>query len=325
MFQGVKTLENSRLFTERKEERARMFKRAIFAGLFSALLVLPAFSSQIRPDDQNRVMCDAGTLGVDSGSVTLKAVWIPNISGKITLDSNIYTDSSDIGGALSSVFVVPAEAYSKYGVGLFPDSFAKEGTEIAQLTSIPSKPGYEFKGFYTEKYAGGTQVIDANGAVLPAAKTIITETAERTVWYAHWELVAVDCVPGTYLPENTNVCQVCPENSYCTGGMFQVFQSLVQGIDSCDTVKPGLKSPAGSKVATDCGKILHIGDNGKLYLHSGGKDTSPSLVVGIDGENWYANTTPISDGKKPMSADTQKQLHINYNGKEYTVHGRDVE
>lgn len=50
----------------------------------------------------------------------------------------------------------------------------------------------------------------------------------------------------------------------------------------------------GADEAGDCGHILRIGNNAKIYLRSD-KKTSPSLCAEINGKTFYANMTPRSN------------------------------
>ena len=132
----------------------------------------------------------------------------------------------------------------------------------------------------------------------------------EAVWYP-------DCNPGQYIPMGGSSCQTCLADSYCSGGTFQQ-----DGPAESDTFithcASGLYSQSGSRNANDCGRILHVGDS-VVYLHAD-RRTTPSLVVSVDGTQYYADTTPVSQGAVPMSAGDTKTLRINYQGTEYTVH-----
>lgn len=372
-----------------------MFRRMIFGGLFTAMLVLPAFSlptgTGFNSDANGEIpgACVVDYLGVTSGNTTLEAIWIPRISGAITLDSKIYTSESDTTGIVPTSGVTPTPVYSEYGTGIYSDSTAQN--QVTKLATIPANTGYEFLGFYTEKFSGGKQVIDAGGNIITdAASTFVSERGQPATFYARWKatkhicpdgymgedtesdadcykevsvacstinpyehgtatyrntsatcrqyygnesvnncesvpegtcaVIGLTCEPGTYLPANANECVICTEDNYCLGGLYAPYQSNAQGITPCES---GLRSPAGSQKAADCGYILHVGDD-KLYLHAD-KNTSPSLVVEVDGQKWYGDATPVANGKKTISDDTNKTMHMEYKGTEYTVHGRYVE
>ena len=132
----------------------------------------------------------------------------------------------------------------------------------------------------------------------------------------------VSCDPGKYMKKGETTCNTeCPSNSYCPGGIYNMSQTTDQGIESCGD----LKSPEGSQRQTDCGHILNI-EGTQLYLHAADDNahtTSPSFVVKIGNEKWYADMTKITNEcKKPISNDTTKVWHVEYNGEDYAVHNR---
>ena len=210
-------------------------------------------------------------------------------------------------------------------------SAAVTGNESDRITtiSIPEKTGYRFNGFYTEKHSGGTQVISADGQILPAMQSFVSNSTDTpTMLYAHWVAVEqVTCKAGYYLPAHTGTaadCTICPENHYCVGGTFDAYASADQGIDPCTNAGTGgYKSPMGSTMANDCGVILHV-DGAKLYLHAD-KATTPSFVTEVNGKKWYGNMTLVTNTcEKTMSPDTTKTMHVDRDTGEYTVHGRYV-
>lgn len=130
---------------------------------------------------------------------------------------------------------------------------------------------------------------------------------------------AVTCPAGTYLPAGATSCSVCPENSYCVGDSYEYSSTNDQGIRACSS---GKVSPQGSKSAGECGKIMRVGED-MLYLTSV-KQTTPALAVKIDGAVYYAKTTALSSGAKPMNGTTTKSLRTKINGIEYSIHDNTV-
>ena len=103
---------------------------------------------------------------------------------------------------------------------------------------------------------------------------------------------------------------------YCSGGVFYEDGPAETDmfITACNS---GLKSQAGSRTASDCGRILHVG-NSVIYLHTD-KRTTPSLNVDIDNDgvtDYYADVTPVSDGAKTMTSGDTKTLRVSYQGQE---------
>ena len=201
-------------------------------------------------------------------------------------------------------------------------------TEVSCATKNPYTHGhgtavYANANAQCKQYDGNTacDLIDANACNMVDLSCDPGYTKDTVDGELQCVRSAVHCDAGTYLPAGSEVPVACLENSYCAGGDWDIGQSADQGITKCE---PGLKSPVGAKIPEDCGHVLHIG-NDKLYLHSD-QQTHPSLVVEIEGQKWYANMTPISEGAKTISSDEgSKTLHIQRNGTEYTVHGRYVE
>ena len=130
------------------------------------------------------------------------------------------------------------------------------------------------------------------------------------------DTTAAGTCPGAMVYQKT---LPCPANSYCPGfadGMPLCSDSnytygTTLGLNACPT---GLLSPAGSWKSSQCGHILHIGDN-TLYLH-GTKDTTPSLNVRWGDTTWYANMT-LAD--KKMNINSDRYLKIRYDNTTYNV------
>lgn len=138
-----------------------------------------------------------------------------------------------------------------------------------------------------------------------------------------WKCVGdlLTCEPGTYLSAESKECEVCPENHFCSGGEYSLTQTEDQGIDSCQN---NLKSPKGAYSDKDCGIVFHIGEDA-LYMHADRRDTDhPAFVIqDSKGRVWYAPMSQVGENRinaKPVSEGATKELHIMYNGEEYTVH-----
>lgn len=132
-----------------------------------------------------------------AGPLTLTAQWTHNVSGAITLNSNVYPDnntSSEVKYTTSTTEAVtgasPTPLYNAYNIGLFDSStdaanaVAGTTTPLASITK-PVKAGYTFTGFYD----GNTQWIDGDGVIQTAdIKTLIAteNTGQTKTLYAHW-------------------------------------------------------------------------------------------------------------------------------------------
>lgn len=121
-----------------------------------------------------------------------------------------------------------------------------------------------------------------------------------------------DCAAGYYVPANNDGCVPCPVDSYCPGGHYVFNETLDQGIIPCAT---GLYAPTGMWDATQCGRILHIGD-ASLYLHSI-KKTSPAIHIKIGQDIFYGNMTTAD---VPMHTGTTQKLKVKINDVIYSVY-----
>ncbi len=135
--------------------------------------------------------------------ITLYAQWTPNVY-KIILDDQVATTAA-----------VPAEVYLKYATGWFTTNTAT--TPINKIT-MPTKRGYELRGYYTAQRGGGTQIIDAQGTLLNGDVLTFTTTGPVTL-YAYWRATIDSCVAGTYYVEGDNPCIPCTSGNYCQSGL----------------------------------------------------------------------------------------------------------
>ena len=125
---------------------------------------------------------------------------------------------------------------------------------------------------------------------------------------AIFEIITYTCLPGYYLPADTESCVICPENSYCVGGTYSFNETTNQGIESCNNSF----APIGS---TKCYEhILHVG-NEVLYLSST-KTTTPSLNVAYGDNVYYANATITPT---TMTAGSEQYLKTIYNNIVYYI------
>ncbi len=125
------------------------------------------------------------------GDTKMYAIWNPNKSGKITLDSSVYPSNNT--GATAKyttstgvTAVSPDEVFSIYETALY-DWAEGQTSAPAALTQFtpPTKTGYTFGGFYEAD--GTTQVITNAGAIVEAAALRSVSAVNGTkIWYAHW-------------------------------------------------------------------------------------------------------------------------------------------
>lgn len=318
-----------------------MFKRLLLVETLVTIFTLPAFANAISGSDQmltNESRCDADTLGVSEGSVTIKAQWSAR---NYTCSEGNYLDADTAlctpcpAGSYCGGFEDVAFDDSNIGIRPCPDDYenSEEGTSSDSGCYKLSSVSCESRNPYV--YGHGVAVYrnastqcrqfygneSCNLIESDACDIVGLECDggyESQSVDGHLECVSnrVHCAAGTYLPAGQTACETCLADHYCPVGDYEPGGAVDQGITVCPD---GLKSPAGTSAVQDCGRILRIGENDRLYLHAD-KRTHPSLAVKVDGKMWYANLTPISEGARPISEGTTKTMHVVIDGVEYTVH-----
>ena len=108
----------------------------------------------------------AGDRYSEGAGLTLYAIWEAGIYA-VTLDAN--------GGSGGT-----QKIWVKYGYGFYANSSAT-GSPITSLTSLPTREGYTFNGFYTSA-TSGTRLIDSTGKIIASN----TFTTADVILYAQW-------------------------------------------------------------------------------------------------------------------------------------------
>lgn len=185
---------------------------------------------------------DAGTtittnISPNGTDTTLYAVWTPNVY-TINLDHQ----SAKVAGA-------PATVYLKYATGWY--SNANATTAISKLTTLPTKDGYIFTGYYNQK-TGGTQVIGSDGGFIKSDAALKMTTTNPTTIYARWAAGSTHCDAGTYYTGTATTCAQCTANNYCPGGDFETDSGHNDGLIACTDSGASL---AGAKDSSACYKL----------------------------------------------------------------------
>lgn len=163
----------------------------------------------------------------------------------------------------------------------------------------------------------GADVILAPGAVVPNA-CVFNNTGVYDgsfVMVPVYEDTMYTCERGYFLPMGREVCEICPENSYCSGGEYAFSETDDSGIIPCPD---GSVAPIGMWDVTQCGRILHVND-AYIYLRRA-KQTAPSLHVDVDGDgkaDFFANLTPYD---VVMNKNTDLRLRVKMGDVVYSVH-----
>ena len=108
----------------------------------------------------------AGDTYSEGAGLTLYAIW----------EAGIYTVTLDANGGSGGT----QEIWVKYGNGFYVNSSAT-GSPITSLTSLPTREGYTFNGFYTSA-TSGTRLIDSTGKIVASN----TFTTADFILYAQW-------------------------------------------------------------------------------------------------------------------------------------------
>lgn len=119
-------------------------------------------------------------------------------------------------------------------------------TEVAPGDYIPSRTGYEFGGYYTEKNGGGNEVIQSFGDI---DQDLYKDESENFTLYAKWTAKEITCAAGQYLPAGAEECKPCVAGNSCAGGTFTFSTTADQGQTPCAA---GRFSGAGAKTCTAC-------------------------------------------------------------------------
>lgn len=103
-----------------------------------------------------------------TSNLTLYGACHPNISGAITLDSDLWASSTATSTSRTADTQASASTlYSVYKYGIYTTkpnkSNYKTANKYTKLATTPALTGYTFGGFYTTKSGTGTQVIDSSG------------------------------------------------------------------------------------------------------------------------------------------------------------------
>lgn len=303
----------------------------------------PENSEKMILNDESR--CDAGTFGVYGGGepIKLRAIWNPKL---YSCPAGEYLRKPDTESDPVECEICPEDSYCPgFTDHVYDDSdFGKEpcptgyivksegSSRIGQCYKIEDVPcsrlmpydsiGHAIGITYTEENISCKKYYDEDyvcESVCEIAELQCEEGYMPKFENGIWSCVEkyVDCRAGTYLPRGMTECVVCPEDNFCEGGHYELPEP--EGLKKCPE---GLRAPQGSTSIADCGKILRV-DGDALYLYpdkTGERKTGPRFVVKDADGTWYADMTPVSEGKKKVSEGATKELHVKVGDVEYTVH-----
>jgi len=133
--------------------------------------------------------CPSGTTQYTTG---YESDWAGKVSCNPTTTLTITLDDGD-----ANTSVAPGTVYLDFGTGWYSDAGAT--TSISTLTTVPSKSGYIFNGFWSGANGTGTQIIAPNGGFV-ASGSALTFTVNNATIYADWReqfSVSYSCGDGT--------------------------------------------------------------------------------------------------------------------------------
>lgn len=337
-----------------------MLKRLLLAHILLVTFAVPVvvFAEEPEPTPENPPvlivregsLCNYETLGVseDGSGVLLRAIWIPKEysvpEGKYLA---VTAESADIVDCPKDSYCPGLPSYTFNGndsdqdrgrylceSGYHTDSIANISAMACYKTetvSCSNKNPYTTEHMTSVIYSSADTICtqrQGEEAHCDSSCDVVGLVCEEgyqarkvdNVWTCVGNIV--NCEAGKYLSIAAQECKLCPENHFCGGGEYSLTETEDQGISSC---KGNLKSPEGATSEKDCGIIFRIGGEA-LYMHSDRRDTDhPALVIqDSKGTKWYAPMNKVGEGRidaKPVNdSGTTKQLHVMFNGEEYTVH-----
>ena len=243
-------------------------------------------------DEKGGTPCYTGGTGITLAAfgketiITLYATW----------DAEVY--SIKLNNDDADTPSVPNTIYLKYETGWYSDSGAQ--TVLNKLTTLPTKTGYTFAGYYsTDK--GEVQIINNDGA-LQTSEDALTFTSTNTSINPRWATGVVTCAAGTYYPGTGSSCLPCTENNYCPGGEFATDSGHPDGINACPN--QGL-SPEKSTSASMCYKTnlvynaTHGDGTQTCYYEESSRDYSSNckdkVITACDAGYYYNSSSNTTD------------------------------
>ncbi len=164
----------------------------------------------------------------------------------------------------------------------------------------------------THNCPGGTFTFDANhtqgieyGDILVSDAMGSCSSEFTQNFAAVFEPITYDCDAGYYLPADAIECELCLENSYCSGGTYTYNETITQGIMKCPDT---LVSPMGMYDIGSCGRKMHIGD--EIVFMRSQKKTTPSLNIDINNDGVADYFGSLSQTRTVMTRNSQHYLHI---------------
>ncbi len=128
------------------------------------------------------------------------------------------------------------------------------------------------------------------------------------------------CERGYFLPQLSEECMRCPENSYCPGGEYTYSETYDTGIYVCPD---GLIAADGMWELAQCGRLMHVGDS-VLFMRTV-KQTAPSIALDINADgvgDYWVNLTTFD---VPINKNSTRKMKVKYGDVIYSVYDDTVD
>ena len=218
-----------------------------------------------------------------TSGATIYAHWTPNIY-KITLDKQ-----SGSGGT--------NEIYLKYNT-----AWCSNSSGTATITSItkPTRTGYTFGGYYTDKNGAGTQIINASGSITGSKTYIASADTLYAKWTANTYSIVFDKNGGSGSMSNQSMtydkASNLTTNTYTRQGYYFVGWSKTKlGVQSTIPTSNIYKDEASVNNLATSGSItlyavwLDTWANHATTPTGSGSSTSPYIIDSAEDLAWMIN------------------------------------
>mgnify|MGYP001622854047 CR=1 FL=1 len=218
-----------------------------------------------------------------TSGATIYAHWTPNIY-KITLDKQ-----SGSGGT--------NEIYLKYNT-----AWCSNSSGTATITSItkPTRTGYTFGGYYTDKNGTGTQIINASGSITGSKTYIASADTLYAKWTANTYSIVFDKNGGSGSMSNQSMtydkASNLTTNTYTRQGYYFVGWSKTKlGVQSTIPTSNIYKDEASVNNLATSGSItlyavwLDTWANHATTPTGSGSSTSPYIIDSAEDLAWMIN------------------------------------
>ena len=218
-----------------------------------------------------------------TSGATIYAHWTPNIY-KITLDKQSGSEGTD-------------EIYLKYNT-----AWCSNSSGTATITSItkPTRTGYTFGGYYTDKNGAGTQIINASGSITGSKTYIASADTLYAKWTANTYSIVFDKNGGSGSMSNQSMtydkASNLTTNTYTRQGYYFVGWSKTKlGVQSTIPTSDIYKDEASVNNLATSGSItlyavwLDTWANHATTPTGSGSSTSPYIIDSAEDLAWMIN------------------------------------